>query len=138
MKLSRFSVNRPVFTTMVMLIVLILGGVALNRLPIDLMPEITFPTLSVITNYDNAGPEEVEDLITAPIEKAVSAVPGVQSVSSTSSDSTSVVRISFTWGIGLEEAANDLRGRLIEYRISCPKEPIDPPYASSIWINFPF
>ena len=112
MKLSRFSVNRPVFTTMVMLIVLILGGVALNRLPIDLMPEITFPTLSVITNYDNAGPEEVEDLITTPIEKAVSAVSGVQGVSSTSSDSTSVVRISFAWGTELEEAANDLRDRL--------------------------
>ena len=121
MKLSRFSVNRPVFTSMVMLIVLILGGVALNRLPIDLMPEITFPTLSVITNYDNAGPEEVEDLITVPIEKAVSAVPGVKSVSSTSSDSTSVVRISFAWGTELEEAANDLRSRLDRVQNQLPE-----------------
>ena len=61
MKLSRFSVERPVFTTMVMLIVLILGSVALYRLPIDLMPEITYPTLTVITDYENAGPEEMEE-----------------------------------------------------------------------------
>jgi len=107
---------------MVMLIVLILGGVALNRLPIDLMPEITFPTLSVITNYTNAGPEEVEDLVTSPIEKAVSAVPGVESVSSTSSDSTSVVRISFAWGTKLEEAANDLRDRLDRVQNELPVE----------------
>ncbi|MCP4752530.1 MAG: efflux RND transporter permease subunit [Proteobacteria bacterium] len=120
MKLSRFSVQRPIFTTMVMLIVLILGGVALNRLPIDLMPKITFPTLSVITNYENAGPEEVEDLITGPIEQAVSAVPGVQEVSSTSSDGTSVVRVSFVWGTNLDEAANDLRDRLDRVLNSLP------------------
>lgn len=112
MKISRFAVNRPVFTTMLTLIVVILGGVALYRLPVDLMPEITYPTLSVITEYENAGPEEIEDLVTRPIEQAVSAVPGVQGVESTSSDRSSVVRISFIWGMNLDEAANDIRDRL--------------------------
>jgi len=112
MKLSQFSVQRPVFTTMVMFIVLILGGIALSRLPIDLLPDVTYPVLSVVTNYDNAGPEQVEDLVTKPIEQAIAAVPGVHAVSSTSSESTSVVRISFIWGTDLDSAANDIRDRL--------------------------
>lgn len=112
MKLSKFSVERPVFTTMFMLIVTILGGVSLYRLPIDLMPEITYPTLSVITTYENAGPEEMEDLVTRHIEQAVSAVPGVEEVTSSSSDQNSMVRISFVWGTNLDEAANDIRDRL--------------------------
>jgi len=94
------------------LIVVILGSVALYRLPVDLMPEITYPTLSVMTEYNNAGPEQIEDLITRPIEQAVSAVPGVQKVESTSSDRSSAVRVSFIWGTNLDEAANDIRDRL--------------------------
>jgi hydrophobic/amphiphilic exporter-1 (mainly G- bacteria), HAE1 family len=112
MKISRFSVRRPVFTTMVMLIIIILGSVSLNRIPVDLMPQITYPTLSVSTGYPNAGPEEVEQLVTAPIEQAVSAVPGVEQVSSTSADGSSMVRVSFSWGSNLDAAANDIRERL--------------------------
>jgi HAE1 family hydrophobic/amphiphilic exporter-1 len=97
---------------MVMLIVLIMGGIAFSRIPIDLMPEITYPTLTVVTDYENAGPEEMEDLVTRPIEQAVSAVPGVQEVTSESSDRISSVRISFIWGTNLDEAANDIRDRL--------------------------
>ena len=62
MNISRFAVNRPVFTVMAVLIIVILGGVALSRLPIDLMPDITYPTLSVSTDYENASPEEIEEL----------------------------------------------------------------------------
>ncbi|HAU37641.1 MAG TPA: acriflavin resistance protein [Phycisphaerales bacterium] len=112
MRLSEFSVHRPVFTIMVVLIVIILGAVSLWRLPIDLMPDITYPTLSVVTNYENAGPEEVEELITRPIEEAMSAVPGVEEVTSTSTEGTSSVRVSFAWGTDLDAASNDVRDRL--------------------------
>lgn len=97
---------------MIALIVIILGGVSLNRLPIDLMPEITLPSLSVVVNYPNAGPEAVEGQVTTVVEQALSAVPGVQSISSTSSDSSSVVSVAFEWGTDLEAAANDIRDRL--------------------------
>jgi HAE1 family hydrophobic/amphiphilic exporter-1 len=60
MKPSRFAVHRPIFTIMVVLIVIILGGISLVRLPIDLMPDITYPTLSISTDYENASPEENE------------------------------------------------------------------------------
>ncbi len=112
MKLSRFSVHHPIFTIMVVLIVLILGGVSLTRLPINLMPDITYPTLSVFANYENASPEEIEELLTRPIEEAMSAVPGVEEVTSISSEGTSNVRMSFIWGTDLEAAANDIRDRL--------------------------
>jgi len=76
------------------------------------MPDITYPTLSVSTTYENASPEEMEELITRPIEEAMSAVPGVEEVSSVSSEGISNVRITFTWGTDLDAAANDIRDRL--------------------------
>ncbi|MFH2099673.1 MAG: efflux RND transporter permease subunit, partial [Pseudomonadota bacterium] len=112
MNITRFSVHRPVFTTMVTLIVIILGGVSLSRLPVDLMPDISFPTLSVTTAYENASPEEIEELVTRPVEEAMSAVPGVEEVSSVSSEGNSNVRVTFSWGTDLDAAANDIRDRL--------------------------
>jgi len=112
MKLSQFSVNHPVFTVMVMLIVIILGGVAFSRLPIDLLPDITYPTLSIFTTYENASPEEVEELITRPIEGAMAAVPGVEEVTSVSTEGSSQVRIMFGWGMDLDAATDDVRDRL--------------------------
>jgi HAE1 family hydrophobic/amphiphilic exporter-1 len=112
MRLSHFAVRRPIFTIMVMLIVIILGGISFSRLPIDLMPDITYPTLSIVTTYENASPDEIEQLITLPIEEAMSAVPGVDEVSSASAEGTSQVRVAFNWGIDLDAAANDIRDRL--------------------------
>ena len=122
MKLARFSVHRPVLTVMSVLIVMILGGISLSRLPIDLMPDITYPTLSVTTEYENASPEEMEELITRPIEEAISAVPGVEEVTSTSLEGRSVVRISFGWGTELDAATNDVRDRLDRVRARLPDE----------------
>ena len=112
MNIARFSVHRPIFTIMVVLIVVILGVVSLVRLPIDLMPDISYPTLSVSCTYENASPEEIEKLICRPIEEAVSAVPGVEEVTSTSSEGQGMIRVTFSWGTDLDAAANDIRDRL--------------------------
>jgi len=112
MNISRFSVRRPVLTVMASLIVIIVGGVSLSRLSIDLMPDITYPTLSITTEYENASSEEVEELITRPVEEAMSAVPGVEEVTSVSAEGRSSVRVTFTWGTDLDAAANDIRDRL--------------------------
>jgi HAE1 family hydrophobic/amphiphilic exporter-1 len=122
MRLARFTVYRPVFTVMMVLIVMILGGISLMRLPIDLMPDITYPTLSVTTEYENASPEEVEELITRVIEEAMSAVPGVEEVTSSSLEGRSVVRVSFTWGTDLDVASNDVRDRLDRITARLPDE----------------
>ena len=112
MNISRFSVDRPVLTIMVALIVIIIGVVSFSRLPIDLMPDITYPTLSISTDYENASPEEIEELITRPIEEAMSAVPGVEEVTSVSAEGSSSVRVNFSWGTDLDAASNDVRDRL--------------------------
>ena len=112
MNIPHFSVKRPVFISMAACIVLILGGVALKSLPVDLMPEITFPALSINTTYEDASPEEMELLVTRPIEEAVAAVTGVDTISSTSGEGASNVTIEFTWGTNLDEAASEVRDRL--------------------------
>ena len=112
MNISRFAVQRPVLTVMVALIVIIVGLVSFRRLPIDLMPDITYPTLSISTEYENASPEEVEELITRIIEEAMSAVPGVEEVTSVSAEGRSNVRVAFAWGTDLDAASNDIRDRL--------------------------
>jgi HAE1 family hydrophobic/amphiphilic exporter-1 len=112
MSLSEFSIKRPTFTVMLTLVIIIIGVVALIRLPVDLMPEIIYPTLNVGTSYENTGPEEIEELITRPIEEAMSAVPGVEEVFSVSSEGSSSVRVMFSWGTDLDAAADDVRERL--------------------------
>jgi len=122
MNLSDFSIKRPVFTVMIMLAVVAVGVVSVSRLPIDLMPDITFPTLNVSTSYENTGPEEIEQIITRPIEDAMSAVPGVEEVFSISSEGNSNVRIMFSWGVDLDAAADDVRERLDRVIPRLPEE----------------
>ncbi|SEQ04477.1 hydrophobic/amphiphilic exporter-1, HAE1 family [Ectothiorhodospira magna] len=117
-----FTVSRPIFTAMMTAIVVTLGLMSLFRLPIDLMPDITFPTVSIMTSYDNAGPDEIEQLITRPVEEAVSAVPGVEEVTSTSSEGSSSVRVSFGWGTNLDAATNEVRDRLDRISNALPEE----------------
>jgi len=112
MNIAQGSVKRPILTTIIFIIIITLGIVSFWRLSIDLMPEVTFPTISVITSYSNVGPQEMEELISRPIEEALAAVQGVEEITSTSTEGTSSVRVSFTWGTDLDVAANDIRDRI--------------------------
>ncbi len=112
MNVPAFSVRHPILTSMIALIVVILGFIAVRRLPLDLMPDISYPVLSISTSYPNSSPAIVEQLITRPVEEAMSAVPGVEQITSTSSEGDSHVELSFAWGTNLETAASDVRDRL--------------------------
>jgi len=112
MNTAEGPVRRPILTLVIFFVVIILGAVSLSRLSIDLMPEITYPTISVVTSYGNVGPQEMEELVTRPIEEALAAVQGVEEISSTSTEGRSLVRMSFAWGTELDEAANDIRDRI--------------------------
>ncbi len=122
MSIARGPVQRPVLTTIVFLIIITLGIVAFTRLSIDLMPEITYPTISVSTDYGNVGPQEMEELITRPIEEALAAVQGVEEITSTSTEGRSQVRVSFTWGSDLDVAANDIRDRIDRIMSRLPED----------------
>ncbi|MFA4947609.1 MAG: efflux RND transporter permease subunit, partial [Candidatus Krumholzibacteriia bacterium] len=112
MNIAQGSVHRPVLTAVIFMIVITLGIVSFSRLSIDLMPEITYPTISVVTSYGNVGPQEIEESITRPIEEALAAVQGVEEITSSSSEGQSQVRVAFSWGTDLDVAANDIRDRI--------------------------
>ncbi|MBI1371752.1 MAG: MMPL family transporter [Phycisphaera sp.] len=126
MSLPRFSVRRPVFTTMVTLIIVILGAFSLSRLQIDLLPEIEMPTLTVRTNYEGADPEVVERLVTEVLEEVIATVPGVEKMTSTSSEGTSNIRVQFAWGTDIDNAAMDVRAT-IEHELDEMPDDIEPP-----------
>lgn len=105
-------IKRPILTTVVYVIIIIVGLFSLWRLPIDLMPEITNPVVTVITDYGNAGPQEMEELITRPLESSLAGIQGIEEISSTSSEGTSRIRVQFVWGTNLDEAVNDIRDRI--------------------------
>lgn len=112
MNLPRFSVQRPIFTTMVTLILVILGAVALSRLQIDMLPDIELPTLTIRAEYEGASPEVMERLVTQIIEEVVATVPGVEEMTSTSSEGESRIRVSFAWGTDIDTAAIDVQGKI--------------------------
>lgn len=122
MNLPRLCVHRPVATTMAAFIVVIVGLFALSRLPIDLLPDVSLPTLTVRSSYPNASPEEMERLVTEYIEEAVSLVSGVTEISSESGEGSSNVRVRFTWGTDLDAATNEVRDRLDRVSNDLPED----------------
>ena len=126
MSIPRLAIQRPVTMFMISGVITLLGVISLTRLPVDLMPEFEQPQLTVRTNYAGVGPLEMEELITRPIEQAVSAVPGVTRVESTSSEGNSQVRLNFDWGTDLSEAADEVRTRVDRMRNRLPED-ADPP-----------
>ncbi|QDU79347.1 Multidrug resistance protein MdtC [Polystyrenella longa] len=126
MSLTKISVHRPITTLMCSLVVLILGYTAFERLPIDLMPEFTYPTLTIEAVYDGAGPEEVETQIARPLEQAISTVSGVEQVASFVTEANCRVFARFAWGTDLDEAASDMRARVDRARRGLPDE-VDAP-----------
>jgi len=126
MNLPRFSVKRPIFTTMVTLILVLLGLVSLSRLQIDMLPSIELPTLTIRTDYEGASPEVMERLITQIIEEIVATVPGVEEITSSSSEGRSTVRVSFVWGTEIDTAAIDVQGKLEDEINELPEDVVRP------------
>jgi hydrophobic/amphiphilic exporter-1 (mainly G- bacteria), HAE1 family len=111
---------------MISMVIILLGAISLTRLPVDLMPDMQMPTITVRVNYAGVGPLEMEELVTRPIEQAVSAVAGLERVDSTSSEGNANIRLNFVWGTDLAEAADEVRTRLDRVRGRMPED-ADPP-----------
>jgi len=134
LNLPRFSVRRPVFMTMVTLIIVIIGSVSLSRLRIDLLPEIELPRITVRTSFENASPEVVERLVTQIVEEIIATVPGVEELTSISSEGNSNVRVTFGWGTDIDSVAMDVRAT-IEDEINELPEDIERPRISKFDIS---
>ncbi len=126
MNLPRFSVQRPIFTVMVTLIVIVLGAVSLSRLRIDLLPDIELPTVSIRTEYEGASPEVMERLITQILEEIIATVPGVEEMSSESTEGRSTIRVSFAWGTDIDTAAVDLQSKIEDEINELPDDIVRP------------
>jgi HAE1 family hydrophobic/amphiphilic exporter-1 len=122
MSIPRFAIQRPVTMFMLSAVIVLLGAISLTRLPVDLMPEFTAPTISINVGYNGVGPLEMEQLITRPIEQAVGAVAGVETISSNSSEGRSNVRINFAWGTDMNEALDEVRTRIDRVRGRMPED----------------
>ncbi len=112
MNLPKFSVNKPVTITMMVLIIVVFGFISFFRLGLDMLPDIEYPMVSIITTYTGVAGEDVEEVITKPIEDAVSTVSGVKSVSSISQEGLSAITVEFNNGTNVDFAAQDVRDKL--------------------------
>ncbi|MBN1670705.1 MAG: efflux RND transporter permease subunit [Kiritimatiellae bacterium] len=112
MILSDISIRRPVLATIVLLVVVILGAQSYVRLGVQLFPDIEFPAMAVVTTYLGAGPEEIERLISEPVEDALSTLDDVKYVQSTSAEGVSTVVVEFEMGTDVDIAANDVRDKV--------------------------
>lgn len=122
MPITETSIKRPIATSMVFLIIITLGFIGFRFLPVDLLPPIEYPQLTVATDYDNVGPQEIEQIITEPVENALAGVPGVERVRSSSREGGSRVTLEFAQSVDIDVASNDVRAALDRVRRSIPPE----------------
>lgn len=109
MKLPNISVKKPVATLMLFLAILMLGVVSLKMLPLDIMPEMEFPSVTVITIYPGASANEVEEQVTKPLETTLSAAEHLSEIKSTSKENVSFIQLSYNWGSDVTSATNNVR-----------------------------
>jgi HAE1 family hydrophobic/amphiphilic exporter-1 len=124
MSLIEFSLRRRVTVSMLAIALVVFGVVAFTRLPINLLPNISYPSLTVEIRFPGAAPGEVESLLSRPIEEAVGVVSGVQRLTSVSRPGLSQVILEFAWGRDMDFAALDVREKLDLVRL--PKEALKP------------
>ncbi len=126
MMISNVAIRRPVFTTMVTVGLMTLGALGARSLGIDLFPDISFPVVLITTAYPGAGPEEVEQLVSKPMEDAVSSTNGIDEVRSYSRDSMSTVVLQFKLDTDIKSAATEVREKVAAARAKLPLDIKDP------------
>jgi len=131
------SVRRPVFTSMVTLMVVILGVAAMTHLRTDLLPNIELPTVTVRTEYEGASPEVMERLVTQILEEIIATVPGVVDLSSESSEGRSNVRVTFGWGNDIDTAALDVQATIEDEINELPDDVVRPRVSKFDVASFP-
>lgn len=119
-------IKRPVFTTMIVMLLVVFGIGAYPSLGIDLNPDVDFPIVNISISYTGASPEEIESLITKPVEDAVSSVSGIKSLSSVSREGISQITLEFEFGTNPKLAANEVREKVAGVRKRLPDQ-IDEP-----------
>src|SRR6185503_20508340 len=134
MSVPRFAINRPDTMFMVSATICLLGAISLTRLPVDLMPDVSYPSITVRVGYGGVGPSEIEELIVRPLEQTLAAVPGLEQINSTASEGSGNVRLNFAWGVDLNDATDEVRTRMDRVRGRLPLD-ADPPSISKFDVS---
>ncbi len=116
------SLKFPITTLMIFSAVILLGLISFNKLSVSLLPDIEFPEITVVTEYENASPKEIEHLVTKQIEEAVASVGGVKDINSVSSEGISIVKVKFIWGKNMDFAAMEIREKVDLIKGTLPQD----------------
>ncbi len=120
MQITRIAIQRPVTISMVVIAVAVFGFISLDRLPLNLLPDISYPSLTIQTEYTDAAPEEIETLVTRPVEESIGVVSGLNRVTSASRPGQSEVILEFNWNTDMDMAGVEVREKLD--RIEFPQD----------------
>src|SRR3989339_792019 len=134
MKITDVAVSKPIFTTMMITTIVVLGAFAYLRLGIDLMPNVEFPYVMIQPSLRGAGPEEIESSVTKPIEEAVNTISGIEDVNSTSYEGLSLVMIKFALEKNGDVAAQEVRDKVNSVMSQLPQGP-NPPVIAKLDIG---
>lgn len=121
MKLPEFGVRRPMATLMLFGAIIVLGLYAITALPLDLLPSVELPTLTVITVYPGASANEVEEQVTQPLESVLAAAEGLQSLHSVSQENVSLLQLQYNWGADVTTASNNARDLIEPIKAQLPR-----------------
>ena len=126
MNFFSFPIRRPVTIIMLILIIGIIGGIALWRMPLEFIPKITFPNVLVVYTYEGAGPEEIERTVARTVEQTIRTVSNIKNVTSTAGEGTLLINCEFNWGTNLASASVDVREKIDLVKKYLPAEVSDP------------
>jgi len=126
MNLPEISVRNPVTTLMIFVGAIVVGGVCLTQLPIDLLPKMDIPAITVITQYAGAAPEDVETKVTEVLESQLSTVPELKHITSTSKEGLSLITLTFEWGTDLDTRSNEVRDMVGLAKMRLPDDVEEP------------
>ncbi len=132
MNISRLFILRPVATSLLMLAILLVGGVAYYQLPVSALPQVDYPTMQILTFYPGASPEVVASAITGPLERQFGQVPGLKQMTSTSSAGSSIITLQFALELNIDVAQQDVQAAINSATTFLPRDLPNPPIYSKI------
>ena len=127
MNIAKLAIKRPVFITCIVAVILILGVISYRNIGVELMPDLSFPTIGVTTTYSGASPEEIEQLVTKPLEDELGSLSGLKHLSSSNIESLSVITLEFDQDVNVDQAAQDVRDKINVVRNALPDDLTDDP-----------
>ncbi|HZV02980.1 MAG TPA: multidrug efflux RND transporter permease subunit [Planctomycetota bacterium] len=130
MSVSRTFIERPVATTLLMIAILLVGGVAYKQLPVSALPQVDYPTIQIQTFYPGAGPEVMASSITAPLERQFGQLPGLNQMTSSSSDGCSGITLQFALDLNIDVAEQEVQAAINAATSYLPRDLPNPPIYS--------